>query len=143
MALLGGRPDAVMALEVFRIHDRIATDPSAFTHEDVDAGLAVAEELKHEGLCYYFLLLRAQLAHRNGDIDQAKRHTLVALQPLVRLAVEDPAYLEQARKAAQNAASFSAMEGDFHSARLAAEVLRALGAEQRLGWLRDRLLGTP
>jgi hypothetical protein len=138
---LGGRPDAVTALEVFRIHDRIASDPSAYTKEDVDAGLALAGELNHVGLTCYFLLLRAGLAHRNGDIDDAKSDTLDALTALVPLVAEDPVYLEQARKAAQNAASFCAMEGDLVRAKLAAEILRSLGAEQRLGSLRDRLLG--
>jgi hypothetical protein len=140
-ALLGGRPDAVMALEVFRIHDRVASNPSGFARADVDAGLAIAQELEHAGLTGYFLLLRAQLAHGSGDIDEAKRDTLEALPLLVRLVAEDRVYLEQARKAAQNGASFSAMEGDFANARIAAEILNALGAGERLGPLREKLLG--
>ena len=138
---LGGRPEAVTALEVFSIHNRIASEPSAYTKADVDAGLALARGLKHVGITCYFLLLRAGLAYRGGDINEAENDTPEALSALVPLVAEDLVYLEQARKAAQNAASFCAMAGNLTKAKLAAEVLRSLGAEERLGSLHDRLLG--
>jgi hypothetical protein len=139
-AYLAGRPDDVLALEAFRIHDRIASNPEAFMEEDVAAGMELARQLNHPGVACYFALLQSQLFYQRNDVKAAKEQLFEVLQPFIMLAMIDPVYIEQVLKAAQNAASFAVMDGDIENARIAAMILRELGAEDRLGDLRDRLL---
>jgi hypothetical protein len=139
-AFLAGRPDDILVLELFRLHDQIASQPEDFTEDDVRSGLAFAESLRNEGVRSRFTLLGAQLRHARRDVGGAKDATLAELPVLERLAKQDGAYMEQLVGAATNAASFSVMDGDFTSARRAARLLRALGAEDRLGSLRRQLL---
>jgi tetratricopeptide (TPR) repeat protein len=51
---VAGPPEALRAVDVFEIHDRIASDPESVLDRDVAAGAALAEELGHAGLRTYF-----------------------------------------------------------------------------------------
>jgi hypothetical protein len=137
---LGGRPRDVLALEAFRIHDRIASRPEAITTADVEAGLQLAHELEHPALACYFALLLAQVTHESQNVGAAKDVLFEVLPALVALCMTDDVYFEQLLKAAQNAASFAVMDGDVEHARVAAQILRELGAEDRLGELGNYLL---
>jgi len=137
---LAGRPNDVLALEVFRIHDHIASDPTNVGSEDVEAGLDLAQRLDHMGLMCYFAMLQSQRAYEHQDIGAAKEISLQVLPVLMTLFADDPVYGLQLAKTAQSAASFAVMDGDVESGRLAAQVLRQLGDEDRLGSLRDSLL---
>ena len=130
--LLDGRPDAVLALAVFRIHDRIASDPDGFAPSDVAAGRTFATESGHAGLATYFDLLAAEVALRNERITVAKDLLLAVLPRLTALAADDRAYVGQARVVAQNAAEVAATVGDTNRARIATAVMEVLAADPAL-----------
>lgn len=139
-AHLGGRPDDVLALEVFRTHDRIASRPETIDGDDVANGLELSLRLSHTGAASYFLLLQAQLAFTAEDVATAKALTFEALQALAALCTVDPVYVEQLTKAAANGTQFAVMDGDVDAARTAARILETLGAQELIGPLAERLL---
>jgi len=120
-------PKTRRALELFRIRDRIASAPEDVSPEDVNEGLRLATELSHRGCHAYFQLLAAQLFHQRGDIAAARQYALTALTTFAALSLEDRAYMGQMLKAAVNATSFSAMEGEFAAARQTLGLVEAYG----------------
>lgn len=130
--LVDGRPDAVLALAAFRVHDRIASDPEAFDPADVASGRTLAAEAGHRGLATYFDLLAAEVALRNERVTVAKDVLLAVLPRLTALAAGDRAYVGQARVVAQNAAAVAAMVGDTDRARIATAVMEVLAADPGL-----------
>jgi hypothetical protein len=137
---LAGRPRDVLALEVFRLHDRIASDPEHVRDADVQAGLALAEQLGEPGVRAYFLALDAQVLHRQGDIGDAKLRLVEAMGILLALTQSDAVYAGRLMDVAQNTVAFAAMDGDLGTAKAAARLLDQLGAADRLGPMKDRLL---
>ncbi|BCB77558.1 hypothetical protein Pflav_039680 [Phytohabitans flavus] len=129
---LGGRPYDKLALEAFRIHDRIASDPTGFRSADVAAGRVIAAQAGHAGLAIYFEVLAAEIALRDNHVTVAKDVLLAALPRLTALAAADRVYVGQARVAAQNAAAVAGMNGDTERARIATAVMEVLSADPAL-----------
>jgi hypothetical protein len=120
-------PKARKALELFRIRDRIGSAPEKVRLKDADEGLRLAIELNHRGCQAYFQSLAAQLFQQRGDIAAARQRALTALTTFAALSLEDRAYMGQMLKAAVNATSFSAMEGEFAAARQTLGLVEAYG----------------
>jgi tetratricopeptide (TPR) repeat protein len=137
---LAGDRRRVLALEVFRLHDRIASAPDRFGEDDVEAGLALARESEHGPLTAYFQTLRAQLLHLGGQVTDALELTRAAMMTFTIAGIQDPVYATNARNAGQNAVSFAALDGDFRLARAMIEQIRPLGLPDGFQQL-DRLLG--
>ena len=141
-AHLGGDPAGVLALEVFRLHDAIASrDSPHATREEIDAGRALAEDLRDPPALLYFELLDGDLAIQEERITDAKERFVACAGGLHALAMEDPIYVPRLADVMVNVASLSVSDGDFDTARTAATVLQALGQADRLGALKDVLLG--
>jgi hypothetical protein len=141
-AHLGGDPAAVLALEIFRLHDAIAsrTSPHA-TREEIDAGRALAEDLRDPRATLYFELLDGDLAIQEERLTDAKERFITCAGGLQALAMEDPVYIPRLADVMVNVASLSVRDGDFVTARTAATVLQVLGQAHRLGELKEVLLG--
>jgi hypothetical protein len=120
-------PKARKALELFRIRDSIASASENLRPEDAEEGLRLATELNHRGCQAYFQLLGAQVFQQQGDIAEARQRALTALTTFAALSLNDQAYMGQMIKAAVNATSFSAMEGEFAAAR------QTLGLVEKFG----------
>ena len=73
--------------------------------------------MKHTGTQATFLAFRAQLAHRNGDLQKARESTIAALKLYLELAEQDPVYEMRIAQTATNAVSFTAMSGDVDEAK--------------------------
>jgi len=110
-------PERLDTLELFRIHDRIASAPEDFTYDDIAQGITLTARLNHTGVRAYFLSLQAQLDYGKGDIPTARQLALEATLMSFDLALEDNAYKQRLVGNAQNAISFCAMDGDFSTAR--------------------------
>jgi hypothetical protein len=99
-------------IELFRCNDEIISNHESFGAEPVDKGLALCQEVKHDGVWALFLAYRSQLAYRAGKLNDARKDTVEALTVFLRLADQDRAYDEKAAQTAQNAISFTALSGD-------------------------------
>jgi len=141
LQFLDEREQVQLALQAFRLHDRIASDPKHFTNNDVTAGLAVAETLGHSGLHARFTMLQAQRAYEHGDISTARILNLQALEVIRALVARDDAYTEQFGKTELNSATFCTLDGDFATARMIAAEVQARGGADLLGRLAEILLG--
>ena len=141
-AHLGGAPDSVLALEIFRLHDAIASrDVARATREEIDAGKALAQDLRDPRAALYFELLDGDLAVREERITDARDRFLACANELNGMAVEDPVYVTRLVDVMVNVATLSVREGDFDVARTMATALQLLGQADRLGELREVLLG--
>ncbi len=140
--LIAHKPESLRALELFRIHDRIASSSQDFSAQDVERGAELAEELGHPGARAYFTLLRAELMYRSGEIPEAAQHTSEGLAALQELAFADPVYAGQLLKAAKNAVSFAALDGDFAFARTVHAQMERFGVGEVLAELHS-MLGPP
>jgi tetratricopeptide (TPR) repeat protein len=133
----------VSAVEVFRLHDRIASAPEDFTHDDVLPGIALAQDVGDQKLLAYFRLLLAQLLHNRGDIPEALDITRAALVTFATASLEDPVYAANAMKAGQNCVSYAASDGNFEMARLMIEQIRSFGLPEAMQHLDDMLGPSP
>jgi hypothetical protein len=141
-AHLGGNPAAVLALEIFRLHDAIASrDSPHATREEIDAGRALAEDLRDPCATLYFELLEGDLAIQEERITDAKERFTACAGGLYALAMKDPVYVPRLADVMVNVASLSVRDGDFDTARTAATALHVLGQTDRLGELKEVLLG--
>lgn len=141
-AHLGGDPAAVLALEIFRLHDVIASrDSPHATREEIDAGIALAEDLRDPRAMLYFELLDGDLAIQEERLTDAKERFIACAGALQALVVEDPVYVPRLADVMLNVTSLSVLDGDFVTARSTAAVLQMLGQADRLGELKEVLLG--
>jgi hypothetical protein len=139
---LGGAPESVLALEIFRLHDAIASrDVGPPTREEIDAGKALAQDLGDPRAALYFELLEGDLAVTEERITDARNLFLTCANELNAMAVEDPVYVARLIDVMVNVATLSVSDGDFDVARTMATALQLLGQADRLGELREVLLG--
>ena len=139
---LGGAPDSVLALEIFRLHDEIASREVAHaTRDEIDAGKALAQDLRDPRAALYFELLDGDLAVREERITDARDRFIACAGTLNAMAVEDPVYIPRLVDVMVNVASLSVRDGDFEVARTMATALQVLGQADRLGELQEVLLG--
>jgi tetratricopeptide (TPR) repeat protein len=143
MGLIRGKADALRAVEVFRLHDRISSNSETYEDRDLTQGEQLALAAAHQGLQTYFQLLRAGLAYRNGEIPEAARQTSAALTVLQALILKDPVYTDQLMKAAKNSVSFAALDGDFAFARTVDAQMQAFGGGEVLSDIRSMLGPAP
>jgi hypothetical protein len=141
-AHLAGDPESVLALEIFRLHDEIASrDVAHATREEIDAGRALAQDLRDPRATLYFELLDGDLAVREERITDARDRFLVCANELNAMAVDEPVYVPRLVDVMVNVASLSVSDGDFDVARTMATALQLLGQADRLGELKEVLLG--
>jgi len=116
-----GRPAAELALQAFRLNDRVASGQSGAGEgpsiEDVQSGLEVAKQLEHSGMRAYFLGLSAAHAYASGDVHDALAITLQATKLLHGLLEGDDAYSLQAAKTTHLLVTLTVLDGDFDEAR--------------------------
>jgi tetratricopeptide (TPR) repeat protein len=121
----------------------VASDPDGFTLKDLHVGGVDTIDATEEPLRSYFHLLNAQICVRTGNYSGAKELTVKAVEVLRAFTTQDAIYLNRLSQASTNAASLSALDGEFDRARAYASVLKELGADEMLGPIREQLLKKP
>lgn len=116
--LIADDTERLDVLEIFRISDRISSNPEVFTVEDAALGLSLARKIEHIGAQAYFNSLLAEFDHRNGNIPAARARILEVLPVFSVLAAQDNAYIDRMLATLQNTISFCAMDGYFDTARM-------------------------
>jgi hypothetical protein len=104
-------------LDLFYINDQITSNPDSYTAQMVSQGLALSENINHDGMRGTFLCYQSGLAYRNGDLTTAMETNMNALQLFLQLADKDPVYAKRAAQCAQNAVSFMQASGNTEGSR--------------------------
>ena len=117
LKLIQNSSEKSSALEVFRLHDRIANSPADSSAADAAEGLALAEHLGHDGLRARFRAIQAETAYKAGNVADEARVSANAFDLFRTLAADDATYQSNWRKTGTNTAAFFLMEGDFETAR--------------------------
>jgi tetratricopeptide (TPR) repeat protein/CHAT domain-containing protein len=110
---IGGNTERMQALELFRIHDRIASNADDYTDEDVSDGLELATAVGHSGMRAYFLNLQGSTHNKRQDIPAAKAAFLNSLSLFLTAWAEDQAYADRVMTDFQNAIILCVADGDF------------------------------
>lgn len=129
----------LLALEIFRIHDAIASSPDDFPESSVELGSSLAHELQHEGAIVYFDLLRAQLCQTRGDIEDAYKLTFAGFNQLLRLALKDQIYAKRSGDITGNVVVMAVLNGEFEIVRKTIESADAMGVAMQLDDIRQSI----
>lgn len=113
----GKRADARDSIEILQCYDEVVSSPETFSSSLVLRGLELAVKINHSGARATFLALTAQIAYRNGDLQEASRKSMEALKLYLELAGQDPVYEMRVSQNATNTVSYTAMSGDLDEAR--------------------------
>jgi hypothetical protein len=79
-------------IELFLLHDRLASGDTSVTLREIDAGVRLSEQLGSDGAHVFFLGVWAQHTAQGGNVAAAIRAAEVALGKCDKLVKSDPEY---------------------------------------------------
>jgi len=100
-------------LDLFRILDQILSNPGSYPRSLAAEGERAAQALDHMGAALYFRMLIAEVDTREERLVEARDLLSTVVEPLRRLAAEDPEYGKHLEAVITNVSALSHMIGNF------------------------------
>ena len=137
------KPVELKAIEAFRIYDIVASNSANYAYNDLRIGNDDAVDVVDQPLSSYFNLLKAGLKYKEGDLKEALKLSVKAVDPLLNFAQNDPVYLNRLSQTLTNTAMFATLNGDLAEARRCANELKKIGKQSMLANFEHLLLNPP